>query len=201
MTDPLVELSDGSTPIDDDEADGLLLSWVRTRRDLNEAEAANIDSARQRLGRATLDDVTDDLWLRRLHALMFGEVWRWAGRYRRTERNIGIDPVEITAAVRMLCDDCRTWSEFAPGRATVARFHHRLVAIHPFPNGNGRHARACADHLCEALGLPAPTWGAGAFIDVDSLRSTYLRALRRADVDGDDLEPLVEFMWGSRAGP
>lgn len=89
MTDPLFDTSDGDTPIDD-EADGLRLSWVRTRGDLNEAEAANILEARRAVRSPSLDDVLDDLWLRRLHERMFGDVWPWAGTYRRSGRNIGI---------------------------------------------------------------------------------------------------------------
>lgn len=92
----------------------------------------------------SLDDVLDDLWLRRLHQRMFGDVWSWAGTDRRSGRNIGIDSTEIPAAVRVLVEDCRTWIALDDTRVPVARFHHRLVAIHPFPNGNGRHSRAAA---------------------------------------------------------
>lgn len=195
MSDPLFDTSDGNTPIDEDEALGLRLTWVRTRGDLNEAEAANILDARRAIRSPAPDDLLDDLWLRRLHHRMFGDVWDWAGSYRLSQRNIGIDWVEIPAAVRNLVQDARAWPGGAEQRTTVARFHHRLIAIHPFPNGNGRHSRAAADYLCKALGLASPTWGAQTYTDTAELRSAYLTALRTADRDPNDLEPLVDFMW------
>ena len=195
MTDPLFDAGDGNTPLDEDEADGLKPTWVRTRADLNQAERDNIDEARSSIRSATVDEVLDDLWLRRLHQRMFGDVWTWAGRYRTTLRNIGIDPALIAGSVRSLTDDCRLWVEHDEPAVAVARFHHRLVAIHPFPNGNGRHSRAAADYLAGALGVPPPTWGSASGLDVDSLRADYLSALRAADRDGDDLDDLVSFMW------
>ncbi|CAN5752326.1 mobile mystery protein B [soil metagenome] len=168
MSDPLFDTSDGNTPIDEDEADGLRLSWVRTRGDLNDAEAANILESCRAIHSPPLDEVLDDLWLRRLGKRMFGDVWSWA---------------------------CRTWVAHDDTRSPVARFHHRLVAIHPFPNGNGRHSRAAADYLSSALGLPPPTWGTNTFEDTMELRAAYLRALRTADRDPDDLDPVVDFIW------
>jgi len=195
VSDPPFGTSDGNTPIDEDEAGGLRLSWVRTRGDLNDAEAANILQGRRAIRSSSLDDVTDDLWLRRLHKLMFGDVWSWAGTYRLTDRNIGIDWTAISTAVRALGDDCQTWAIFDHTEVPVARFHHRLVVIHPFPNGNGRHARAAADYLSSALGLPPPGWSTNTFESSTELRASYLRALRAADRDQEDLEPLVNFMW------
>lgn len=194
MTDPLLETGDGNTPLDEDEADGLRLTWVRTRGDLNEAERANIVAARRALRSVTLDDVLDDLWLRELHRRMFGTVWSWAGRYRTTEKTIGIDPAGIAGAVRSLTADCRWWIEDDDGDGTLARFHHRLVAVHPFANGNGRHARAATDHLADALGAARPTWGMNAGLDGAELRRRYIRALRSADGDGDDLDALARFL-------
>jgi len=195
VTDPLFDFGDGNTPLDDDEADGLRPTWVRTRGDLNDAERDNILEARRAIRSATVDEVLDDLWLRRLHQRMFGDVWTWAGRYRTTLRNIGIDPPLIAGAVRLLTADCRWWIDHDEPTVVVARFHHRLVAIHPFPNGNGRHARAASDYLVGALGLSPPTWGSASGLDIDSLRASYLAALRAADRDGDDLDALVSFMW------
>ena len=160
MSDPLFDTSDGNTPIDDDEALGLKLTWVRTRGDLNEAEAANILDARRAIRSPAVDEVLDDHWLRQLHRRMFGDVWDRAGVYRLSDRNIGIDWTEVPAAVRNLVQDARAWFGDDHQRTAVARFHHRLVAIHPFPNGNGRHSRATADYLSTALGIAPPTWGA-----------------------------------------
>lgn len=195
MSDPLFDTSDGNTPIDEDEALGLKLTWVRTRGDLNEAEAANILDARRAIRSPAIDDVLDDLWLRQVHRRMFGDVWDWAGTYRRSDRNIGIDWTEVPAAVRNLVQDAQAWFGDDDQQTSVARFHHRLVAIHPFPNGNGRHSRAAADYLCNALGIAPPTWGARTYADTAELRTAYLAALRTADRDPNDLEPLVDFMW------
>lgn len=194
MTDLLFEAGDGTTPIDEDEADGLLPSWVRTRGDLNEAERNNILAARRSIRSATLADVLDDQWLRRLHEQMFGKVWSWAGRYRTTEKTIGIDPAEIAASMRSLTDDCQYWVEQDDTELVVARFHHRLVAIHPFRNGNGRHARAAADYLAGAFGMAPPTWGANSGLDGPELRREYINALRTADRDRDDLDALINFI-------
>ncbi len=124
---------------------------------------------------------------------MFGEVWEWAGRYRRHETNIGIDPREISVAVRMLVDDAITWVEsetYQPDELAV-RFHHRLVAIHPFPNGNGRHGRVAADYVVMALGWPRFGWGIGLDVNTVDLRAAYRHALQRADAG--EIEELVAF--------
>lgn len=206
--DPFGPLGTGQTPLDPDESDGLLPSWVRTREDLNLAESDNIVAARTRVRARSTDDVLDDSWLRRLHRAMFGDVWRWAGTYRTTERNIGIDPVQIAVAVRDLVADARAWiahdgvgnldqpleDRRLAALTIAARFHHRLVAIHPFPNGNGRHARFATDLLVEAMGLGIElSWGAGLG-DPPTARRRYLDALRAADRDRDDLAPLVDLM-------
>lgn len=199
MSDPLFDTSDGNTPIDEDEALGLRLTWVRTRGDLNQAEAANILDSRRAIRTPSVDEVLDDLWLRNLHRRMFGDVWTWAGTYRLSDRNIGIDWTEVPTAVRSLTQDTRAWIGHDDQQSAVARFHHRLVAIHPFPNGNGRHSRAAADYLCNALGILAPTWGANTYADTTELRTAYLATLRTADRDRDNLGRLVDFMWSPGA--
>ena len=168
---------------------------MRSRGDLNEAEAANILDARRAIRSPTLGEILDDLWLRQLHFRMFGDVWTWAGTYRLSYRNIGIDWTEVPAAVRNLVQDAQAWMGDDEQQTSVARFHHRLVAIHPFPNGNGRHARAAADYLSNALKIALPTWGALTYNDTANLRAAYLAALRTADRATNDLEPLVGFMW------
>jgi Fic-DOC domain mobile mystery protein B len=115
---------------------------------------------------------------------MFGEVWKWAGRYRQTGTNIGIDWVDIPAQVRNLTEDARVWVEnvaYEPDELAI-RFHHHLVAIHPFANGNGRHGRVAADYLARGLGSEPFTWGAGMSVGTDELRAAYIGALKRADL-------------------
>src|SRR3546814_6807362 len=122
-------------------------------------------------------------FVRTLHKRMFGEVWAWAGSYRRTARNIGVDAYRIPAEVAQLLDDVRYWVEhhtYDPDEAAV-RLHHRLVSIHPFPNGNGRHARMMADLLIQQLGRPPFTWGGTALADIGEKRRRYIDALQSAD--------------------
>lgn len=185
-----------ATPLEPEEREGLLQSWITHRRDLNEAEEANIIKgaawARRRRSRKPADILTVD-FARSLHRYMFGEVWRWAGVYRTTARNIGIDAYRIPAEMAMMLDDVRYWVEHGiyPPDEIAVRLHHRLVAIHPFPNGNGRHARLMADLLIGRLGGAPFTWGGGRLTHIGDLRTSYIEALRAAD--NHDLGPLLAF--------
>ena len=193
MNDPLVPIGQGHTELSDGDRDGLIPSYISTRGELNDAEQRNILRALARRRSPTADELLDEQYLRGLHKAMFGEVWAWAGRYRKRETNIGIEPARIPAEVRSLTDDARSWIEhdtYEPDELCV-RFHHRLVAIHPFPNGNGRHGRIAADHLIMALGGDRFGWGAGLGVTTEELRARYLEALRLAD--GFDMEALVAF--------
>ena len=188
----------GSTPLEPDEREGLIPTWIATRADLNSAEQANIASATAwtRRRRWKPSDVSHQ-WLKDLHRRMFSDVWTWAGSYRRRDTNIGVPWFEIPVAVDQLVRDAHAqiggvWSS----DEVAVRFHHRLVFVHPFPNGNGRHARLAADVLVEALGEGRFSWGVGApLIDAGAARDEYLSALRSADRDGD-FEPLLRFARG-----
>lgn len=192
-SDPLLPLGAGHTPLGDDHRQGLKLSYITTRGELNEAEQENILRARQRRRPPALEALLDDKYLRDLHRAMFGDVWAWAGRYRRRQTSIGIDPTQITVCVRDLVADARIWAEHEEPLTVAVRFHHRLVWIHPFPNGNGRHGRQAADYLMGALEQPPFTWGSvsGAG-NVEETRRRYLAALREAD--GGDFGPLEDFV-------
>jgi Fic-DOC domain mobile mystery protein B len=186
----------GQTPLDSDEAEGLIPSWVATREDLNQAEEENIARALlwARKSRPAPDDILTETFVRQLHERMFGNVWRWAGTYRASNKNIGVSYWLIAEQLRQLLDDCRYWVEngtFERDELAV-RFHHRLVSIHPFPNGNGRMSRAAADELVVALGGDRFSWGASiAGDDHAEARRLYLDALRTADAG--DISALVEF--------
>jgi Fic-DOC domain mobile mystery protein B len=193
MPDPLLPEGDGHTALTDEEREGLLLSYVSTRAELNDAEQRNIAAALVRRRPPNIQRLLDDQYLRELHAAMFGDVWTWAGRYRLRETNIGVDPLHIPEQVRNLVDDAQAWVEHAslePDELAV-RFHHRLVTIHPFPNGNGRHSRVVADYLVRALGQPVFSWGAEHETTTAALRATYLAALRAADAG--EIGPLLTF--------
>lgn len=185
-----------ATPLHPDERVGLKQTWIAHRRDLNEAEQENIlrgaDWARRRRDREAAAMLTDS-FARSLHRRMFGDVWTWAGAYRRTARNIGIDAARIATDMPMMFDDVRYRIEHAtyPRDEIAVRLHHRLVAIHPFPNGNGRHGRLMADLLVERLGGAAFGWGGGELADIGTLRARYIAALRAAD--DHDIAPLVAF--------
>lgn len=182
MTD-LFQEPDDATPLAPEEREGLKPSWITTRADLNLAEQDNIDAGVAWAFKQSRRDMLTARFALDLHKRMFGEVWSWAGRYRTTERNIGIDPYRVGLETEALFADARYWTEnevFAPDEIAV-RLHHRLVFVHPFPNGNGRHARQMADLLARRLGRTAFSWGGGTLSDIGELRSAYVKALREAD--------------------
>ena len=194
MSDPLVPEIDAGTPLDDEEKEGLIPSHIALRRELNEAEQANILEA-QEWAYARKRNVLDEKFLRELHQRMFGRVWRWAGNYRTTAKNIGkVDAYLIPIELRQLLDNCRYWiqHETYPPDEVTARFHHRLVFIHCYPNGNGRHARLAADLLLTSLGQKSFTWGSAALTDPGETRDRYIAALKVAD--RHDYAPLLAFV-------
>jgi Fic-DOC domain mobile mystery protein B len=197
MTD-LFQEGEDATPLDPGLRKDLLQTWITSRSDLNEAEQENIlkASAWARRNRRTPEaaDILTDQYVRALHEKMFGEVWRWAGSYRKNELNIGIAPHLVPAAVPELLGNVRFWIENQtfPKDEIAVRLHHGLTQIHGFPNGNGRHAREMADLLIERLDGEAFTWGSGSLQDTGALRTRYVNALRAAD--GHDLTRLLDFV-------
>lgn len=183
---------DAATPLTPEERDGLIPSYITLRRELNEAEQINIADA-DRWAFSRKRDVLDEPFLRTLHKKMFGKVWRWAGQYRMTARNIGIDAYRIAGELAQMLGDVRYWIDhgtYEPDEIAV-RFHHRLVFIHPFPNGNGRHARLAADLFIVGLGASRFTWGRINLVDPAETRAAYVAGLRAAD--GHDIAPLLAF--------
>lgn len=188
----------GASPIDPDEAEGLVQSHVSTRQELDELEEANIQAGlewahrRALRGRRRADVLTEE-FLYELHRQMFGAVWAWAGQVRTTDKNIGVDKFVIRPEVRKLVEDARYWREngiYATDELAV-RFHHRLVWIHPFPNGNGRHARLMADLIAQQAGRPRFSWGGVSLTRTSALRKAYIGALREADQG--NMDPLIAF--------
>jgi Fic-DOC domain mobile mystery protein B len=191
--DPLFEADDAATPLTAEEKQGLIPSYIALRRELNEAEQSNVTAAEQ-AAFARKRDVLDERYLRLLHQNMFGDVWKWAGEFRKSERNIGVQPWRIATELRELLDNVRYWvgHKTYPVDQIAARFHHKLVWIHCFPNGNGRHARLATDLLLTALGQPRFTWGRQSLIDSGETRKRYVAALRAAD--NHDIQPLLGFV-------
>ena len=193
MAEPLLEGDDeANTPLEAEEREALIPTHITNRAELNEVEQAGIADA-DRWAFSRRRDVLDARFLATLHKRMFGEVWRWAGTYRRTPRNIGIDAYRIPVDVEALIDDAKYWVEHGTyfSDEIGVRFHHRLVAIHPWPNGNGRHARLAADLLATQLDRPRFEWGGGNLVEPAELRRRYMAALRAAD--DHDIRVLLEF--------
>lgn len=195
----IIDEPDGATPLDPDELEGLKFQHITTRSELDELEQVNIEQGLRWLSRRRKSDVLNEKFVRDLHTRLFGDVWNWAGAFRLTEKNIGIDPVQIAVQLRYLLDDARYWVEhktFEPLEA-AARFHHRLVQIHCFPNGNGRHARIMADvYLQEEWNHPPIDWAGGFDLMKDNTRrNDYIAALRRADKN--EFEKLLNFTGAS----
>jgi len=186
--------NDGQTPLAPEELADLIPN-LATKEELNEWEWENILRARKWAikDRSTATAVVSDDYARKLHRKMFDRTWRWAGQYRRSEKNLGIPFHQIRESLATLFGDSCYWLEhstYQPDEIAV-RFHHRLVSIHPFPNGNGRHGRLMADVLVIKLGRPTFTWGSTGLIEPGQARAKYLEALRSAD-DGD-LSLLLAF--------
>jgi Fic-DOC domain mobile mystery protein B len=184
----------GATPLDPDEAVGLKASHIRTQGELDQWEQANILKATTWLARARKRDILHDAFVRELHRRMFDETWNWAGRFRKTGKNIGVDPREVSVKLRELLDDARYWLEHRTYSLDEigVRFHHRLVLIHPFANGNGRHARLMTDLLLQRNGADHFSWGADDIVHASEARARYISALRAAD--GGDYQPLLTFV-------
>jgi len=193
MTDPLAEQDDSSTPLSSEEREGLIPSYITLRGELNEAEQANILEA-DAWAFSRKRDVLDQHFLNTLHQRMYGNVWRWAGAYRKSQKNIGVDYYKIPTELRALLENCRYWLEHDtyPSDEIAARFHHRLVSIHCYPNGNGRHARLAADRLLTSLKRDRFSWGSANLIDASATRAAYVAALRAAD--NHDYGPLFAFV-------
>ncbi len=183
---------DGATPLDAGERDELIPTHISTRGELNEWEQANILAALPWLARSRQVLTAD--FARSLHARMFGDTWRWAGRFRRTDKNIGVHWEQVPTQLHQLLSDVEYWIAHATyGNDEIgARFHHRLVWIHPFPNGNGRHARLMTDQLMRQVGSAPFTWGSASLNSLGTARARYLDALRSAD--GDNFEALLAFV-------
>lgn len=197
--DPIFIEPEGATPLGPDEMDGLIPTWVATRNDLNTVEHDNITEAMVwAIGKKwTADLLLSSDSICDLHRRMFCDVWKWAGTLRQRVTTIGVPPAQISVQLHNLLADVRAqvdsvdvcpWSV----DEIAVRFHHRLVLIHPFPNGNGRHSRLAADLLAVSLGERRFTWGGANLASTVETRAEYMSALRRADVSFE-YGPLLEF--------
>lgn len=189
----IFEADDNSTPLTAEEKNGLKLKWITLRSELNEAEARNIAQAQLWLASNKKKDVCSDTFLRKLHKKMFCDVWVWAGEYRITERNIGVVPYQIPMKLMQLFDDLNFWidNKTYSNHEIAVRLYHKLVQIHPFPNGNGRVSRLMADLVLQKLEGKTLYWGDTNLVDVSEVRRKYIDVLRKADAG--DYTDLLNF--------
>ncbi|QDG57810.1 mobile mystery protein B [Pseudomonas sp. NIBRBAC000502773] len=189
-----LELKLGQTPLDPDEVAGLKPRHIAIQGELDEWEAQNILKASRWVARQKKLDVLNVHFCRELHVKMFDDTWKWAGTFRKSDKNIGCDWTQIAVNLRQLLDNVAYWLEhnvFPPEEIAV-RFHHRLVWLHAFPNGNGRHARLMTDCLLRQCGLAPFSWGHGNLVIVNEVRQRYIQALRAADAN--DYALLLAFV-------
>ena len=189
----IFETDDNSTPVTEEEKQQLKAKWITTRSELNELETKGIADAEIWLLK-NKKDIFNEKFLKTLHKKMFVNTWKWAGTFRTTEKNIGVAPYDIQPKLRILFDDIKFWikNETYPKKEIAIRFHHRLVQIHPFPNGNGRISRIMADLIMSNFGLDNLNWGSGNLVKISELRTKYISALQQAD--RGDYTLLIEFV-------
>ena len=175
----------GATPLDPDEAAGLIPIHITTQGDLNAWEQLNILQGDRWAARQNMRELLDEGFVRDLHRQMFNKTWRWAGTFRSSNKNIGVDWTQVSVKLRELLDNTRYQidREVFDADEIAVRFHHHLVWVHAFSNGNGRHARLMSDLLVMRLGRPRLSWGSDflATHSVDQLREQYIAGLRAAD--------------------
>jgi Fic-DOC domain mobile mystery protein B len=191
-----IEYIEGQTPLDEEEKEGLRLDSITTRGELDEFEQLNIEKAiKWTLGKKWNPAyILSESFIRKLHKRMFNDVWIWAGEFRRTNKNIGVDKYQIGISLKQLLDDSLYWLEnktYSEEEFAI-RFKHRIVKIHCFPNGNGRHSRLMADIIISQIfGKPIFNWNSSNINKKGEIRSNYLAAIRAADAG--DVEPLIKF--------
>jgi Fic-DOC domain mobile mystery protein B len=191
-----IEYFEGQTPLDDEEKDGLLISTISNRGELDEFEQQNIELAIiWTISRSFKPAyIFSEEFIKLLHKKMYSTVWRWAGKFRNSNKNLGIDHWQIPIQLKYLLDDAIYWYEnnTYPPDEIALRFKHRLVSVHCFPNGNGRHSRLIADVIITNLyGKSVFTWGASNLSNENNVRTFYLKALKSADMN--NYKPLIEF--------
>ncbi len=195
-----LEYRPGQTPIDDDEKEGLLIPTIATKAELDEFEQQNIEVAVQwtLMRNFSPGEIFTERFVKNVHKRMYGNVWRWAGQFRNTNKNLGVDKWLIGTELKKLLDDVTYWVDhktYNPHEIAI-RFKHRIVSIHCFPNGNGRHSRLMADIIIEKVfKKPVFNWGAGSVTTEGESRSAYLKAIRTADAG--DYKPLIDFVRSS----
>jgi Fic-DOC domain mobile mystery protein B len=190
------DFKDGQTPLNEEEKEGLKIKSITTQGELDEFEQWNIEKAVEWTIHTKFkpEKILTEKFAKDLHKRMYGDVWKWAGEYRKTEKNIGIPWTQIGIELKKLLDDTKYWIEnktFSPEEISI-RFKHRIVSIHCFSNGNGRHSRMIADIIMESIfGDTLFSWHQSNMVKINETRNQYIKALREAD--NGDFKQLIEF--------
>ncbi len=194
-----LKYTDGQTPLNEEEKEGLKIKSITTQKELDEFEQLNIENAVEWTIHANLksEKILTEKFIKDLHKKMYGNIWKWAGEFRKTEKIIGINWMEIGIELRKLIDDTKYWIEndtYSSEEISI-KFKHRIVAIHCFPNGNGRHSRIMADIIMESIfEKEIFSWHKSNMVKADETRKEYIKALRKAD--NGNINPLIEFAKG-----
>lgn len=191
-----IDYINGQTPLSEEEMEGLKIPSITTRKELDEFEQLNIEKAIEWTLRAKLkpEQLFSEKFIKDLHKKMYGDVWKWAGNFRNSEKNIGIKSYMVTVALKQLLDDALFWyqNNTYPQDEMAIRFKHRLVSIHCFPNGNGRHSRLITDLIVTKLyNANYFTWGRSNLVQANETRTDYIKALKEAD--NQNYKLLIEF--------
>ncbi|MDP2059630.1 MAG: mobile mystery protein B [Flavobacterium sp.] len=187
---------DGQTPLDEEEKKGIKIKSITTQEELDEFEQLNIEKAVEWTIHTRLkpEKILTEKFIKDLHKRMYGDVWKWAGEYRKMDKNIGVKWTQIQIELKNLMDDTKYWidNKTYPPEEIAIRFKHRIVAIHCFANGNGRHSRMMADIIIESVfGRETFSWHQSNMVKADEKRKEYIKALKEADKG--NIKPLMKF--------
>ncbi|MEM6892423.1 MAG: mobile mystery protein B [Bacteroidota bacterium] len=191
-----LKYEEGQTPLNEEEKEGLKIKSITTQGELNEFEQLNIEKAVEWTIRSNLklEKILTEKFVKDFHKRMYGDVWKWAGEFRKSEKNLGIKWTQIVIELKNLLDDTKYWIEnktYSPAEIAI-RFKHRIVSIHCFPNGNGRHSRMMADIIMESIfGQEIFTWHQSNMVNADEIRKAYINSLKEAD--NGNINPLIAF--------
>lgn len=191
-----LEYVDGQTPLSEEEKDGLQIKTITTHGELDEHEQLNIEKAIEWIIKTKFkkDQILTEEFIKVLHKKMLGDVWSWAGKFRKSEKNIGVKWMMIGIDLKTLLDDTKYWiaNNTFSNEEIAIRFKHRLVNIHCFPNGNGRHSRIMADIIMESIFGKEPfSWNQSNMVKADQTRKNYISAIREGDKG--NITPLIDF--------
>lgn len=191
-----LQYADGQTPLDEEEKEGLKIKSITTQGELDEFEQLNIETAVEWTihSNLKLKRILTEKFIKDLHKKMYGDIWIRAGEFRKSDKNIGIKWTQIGLELKNLLDDTNYWIDnktFSSEEISI-RFKHRIVTIHCFPNGNGRHSRMMADIISESIfGKEIFSWHKSNMVKANKIRKKYVDALKEAD--NGNIKPLIEF--------